>query len=44
LFHAKSAVERYVASDVERVCGLARDDLIALALLLGSDYTDGTRS
>ena len=33
-------VEEYRMSDVERELGLDRDNLIELAMLLGSDYTE----
>jgi 5'-3' exonuclease len=36
-------VEAYLATDVERELGLARGDMVALAMLLGSDYTTGVK-
>lgn len=36
-------MEVYQAADVARELGLSRDDLVRLALLLGSDYTEGVR-
>eukprot|EP00939_MAST-03C_sp_MAST-3C-sp1_P003218 g3218.t1 len=40
--HAK-VVEEYRATDVANELGLSRGRLVALALLLGCDYTDGIR-
>ena len=34
-------VEEFHMSDVERELGLTREGLVTLALLLGSDYTEG---
>ncbi len=34
-------MEEYHSRDVERELGLSRRELVALALLLGSDYTEG---
>ena len=36
-------VEAYYARDIERGLGLGKDQLVALAMLLGGDYTDGVR-
>ena len=41
IFEDKKFVEEYRSSDVERELGLTRDDLIAMAMLLGSDYALG---
>eukprot|EP00898_Chlorokybus_atmophyticus_P006635 jgi/Chlat1/6973/Chrsp52S06650 len=41
IFDQKKYVEHYQMSDVERELGMDRDKLIFLALLLGSDYTEG---
>ncbi|KAI9905907.1 hypothetical protein PsorP6_014178 [Peronosclerospora sorghi] len=41
IFHHHKFVEAFYARDIERELGFSREQLIALALLLGSDYTDG---
>lgn len=41
MFNARREVESYYLRDVQRELGLDRDRLIELALLLGSDYTEG---
>ena len=41
LFDPKRDVEVFVMDDIERELALSRAQLIDLALLLGSDYTDG---
>merc|ERR1719197_999015 len=41
MFRSEKYLERYDATLIDTVCGLQRDDLIELALLLGSDYTEG---
>mmetsp|Transcript_9936 Transcript_9936/g.23082 ORF Transcript_9936/g.23082 Transcript_9936/m.23082 type:complete len:241 (-) Transcript_9936:52-774(-) len=41
IFQSKKYVEEYRASDIERELGLTRENLIELAMLLGSDYTEG---
>jgi 5'-3' exonuclease len=43
MFDERKYVETYLAADVEKELGLRRADLVSLALLLGSDYTDGVR-
>lgn len=43
IFYDQKYVEVYDASDAEREMGLTRDGLIALALLLGGDYTEGVK-
>lgn len=43
IFHHQKFVEAFSASDIKRELGFSRDQIIALALLLGSDYTDGVR-
>ena len=43
IFDERKYVEAFMASDIERELGLRRVDLVALALLLGSDYTEGVR-
>lgn len=43
MFDERKYVEAYMADDVQRELGLARQDLVAMALLLGSDYTEGVR-
>lgn len=41
IFEGRKWVEEYRAEDVTRELGLGREELIQLALLLGSDYTEG---
>lgn len=41
IFSDRLYVEEYNAGDFETELGLDREKLIHLALLLGSDYTDG---
>ncbi|CAK7263974.1 DNA repair protein rad2 [Sporothrix epigloea] len=41
MFNGNKFVECYLGSDLEREMSLTRDKLIAIAQLLGSDYTDG---
>lgn len=41
VFNQKHRCHRYTESEVQRKLGLNREKLIALALLVGSDYTDG---
>ena len=41
IFENKKYVEHYKVSDLESELGLSQDRLVALALLLGSDYTEG---
>jgi len=41
IFDEKKYVEVYLASDIEKDIGLDREDMICMALLLGSDYTPG---
>lgn len=43
IFHHQKFVEAFFAHDIERELGFAQDEIISLALLLGSDYTDGVR-
>ena len=43
LFQERQWVEEYRMSDVSRELGLTRDDLVRMALLLGSDYTEGVQ-
>ncbi|KAE9351972.1 hypothetical protein PR003_g4628 [Phytophthora rubi] len=43
IFHHQKFVEAFSARDIERELGFSREQVIALALLLGSDYTDGVR-
>ncbi|CDK26179.1 unnamed protein product [Kuraishia capsulata CBS 1993] len=43
MFNEKNYVECYYLSDIERDLGLTREKLIQLALLLGSDYTEGIK-
>lgn len=41
MFNNNKFVECYVASDLEKELSLSRDQLISIAHLLGSDYTEG---
>ncbi|CAE6427572.1 unnamed protein product [Rhizoctonia solani] len=41
MFNQSKTVECFLAADLERELGLDRETLIALAYLLGSDYTEG---
>ncbi|KAA8569815.1 hypothetical protein EYC84_002158 [Monilinia fructicola] len=41
LFNSNKLVECYLASDLEKELSLSRDQLISIAHLLGSDYTEG---
>lgn len=41
MFNSNKFVECYIASDLEKELSLSREQLISLAQLLGSDYTDG---
>ena len=41
VFRKDKNVEGYNIKDIKKVIGLDRDAIIRLALLLGSDYTDG---
>ena len=41
IFEGKKYVEEYRTQDVASELGMSRDKLIQLALLLGSDYTEG---
>jgi DNA excision repair protein ERCC-5 len=41
MFNSNKYVECYIASDLEKELSLSREQLISLAQLLGSDYTDG---
>lgn len=43
MFNQKQYVECYIAEDIENKVGLSREKLIELALLLGSDYTEGIK-
>lgn len=43
IFDERKYVEAYRAEDLERELGLKRVDLVSLALLLGSDYTEGVK-
>lgn len=43
MFNQKQYVECYISEDIEHTIGLDRDKLIELALLLGSDYTEGVK-
>eukprot|EP00644_Phytophthora_capsici_P006939 jgi/Phyca11/103721/e_gw1.8.706.1 len=43
IFHHQKFVEAFSARDIEQELGFSREQIIALALLLGSDYTDGVR-
>ncbi|XP_056169922.1 DNA repair protein UVH3 isoform X2 [Syzygium oleosum] len=41
IFDDRKYVETYFMKDIEKELGLSRDKLICMALLLGSDYTEG---
>ncbi|KXH52568.1 DNA excision repair protein [Colletotrichum simmondsii] len=41
MFNSNKFVECYLGSDLEKELSLSRDQLIAIAQLLGSDYTEG---
>ncbi|KXJ91231.1 hypothetical protein Micbo1qcDRAFT_147304 [Microdochium bolleyi] len=41
MFNSNKFVECYLSSDLEKELSLGREQLIAIAQLLGSDYTDG---
>ncbi|KAI9642588.1 DNA repair protein rad2 [Ciborinia camelliae] len=41
LFNSNKLVECYLSSDLEKELSLSRDQLISIAHLLGSDYTEG---
>jgi len=41
MFNSNKFVECYLASDLEKELSLSRDQLISIAHLLGSDYTEG---
>ncbi|ESZ92464.1 hypothetical protein SBOR_7127 [Sclerotinia borealis F-4128] len=41
LFNSNKLVECYLSSDLEKELSLSRDQLISVAHLLGSDYTEG---
>jgi len=43
IFDELKFVELYLASDAKRELGLSTNDFIALAMLLGSDYTSGVK-
>ncbi|CAI5730130.1 unnamed protein product [Hyaloperonospora brassicae] len=43
IFHHQKFVEAFSARDIELELGFSREQIIAFALLLGSDYTDGVR-
>jgi hypothetical protein len=43
IFEDKMYAEAYLASDAKREMGLGRNAMVALAMLLGSDYTDGVK-
>ena len=40
IFNDKKYVEVYLSKDIKKEIGLEREDLIALAFFLGSDYTE----
>ncbi|ODV80656.1 PIN domain-like protein [Suhomyces tanzawaensis NRRL Y-17324] len=43
MFNQKQYVECYISEEIEQKVGLTQDKLIELALLLGSDYTEGIK-
>ena len=36
-------MEAYFAKEAEKELGLGKNEMVALAMLLGSDYTDGVK-
>jgi hypothetical protein len=40
-FNEQKYVEAYFAKDIQKDLALGRSQLVALAMLLGGDYTDG---
>ncbi|CAD7925445.1 unnamed protein product [Amoebophrya sp. A25] len=43
LFSSKGEAEKYTSRNISQLLGLAYDDMIALAMLLGCDYTMGVK-
>ncbi|CAM9648732.1 unnamed protein product [Ectocarpus fasciculatus] len=43
IFSERKFVEAYLLPDAEKDLGVGTDEVVALALLLGSDYTEGVR-
>eukprot|EP01083_Nonionella_stella_P036401 99332_1 len=43
MFHGGKFVERYLNKELEARLGLSREKLVQLAMLLGSDYTEGVK-
>ncbi|CAM9837269.1 unnamed protein product [Scytosiphon promiscuus] len=43
IFNERKYVEAYLLPDAEKDLGVGTDEVIALALLLGSDYTEGVK-
>jgi DNA excision repair protein ERCC-5 len=43
IFDDRKYVETYFMKDIEKELGLSRDKIIRMAMLLGSDYTEGIR-
>ena len=43
IFDERKYVEVYLSSDAERELGIKREHFVALAMLLGGDYTPGVR-
>jgi DNA excision repair protein ERCC-5 len=43
IFDEMKYVEVYLASDAEKEMGLGRNQMVALAMLLGGDYTEGVK-
>jgi 5'-3' exonuclease len=43
IFDERLYAEAYIADDAEREMSLGRNAMVALAMLLGSDYTDGVK-
>ncbi|KAM0288041.1 hypothetical protein ACHAQH_000109 [Verticillium albo-atrum] len=41
MFNSNKLVECYLSSDLDKELSLSREQLVSIALLLGSDYTDG---
>ena len=43
IFDRNKYAEAYSMKDVDKALGLSREKLVRMALLLGSDYTDGVK-
>jgi len=43
IFNTQKYVEVYLAKDAEKLLGLAKEEMVALAMILGGDYTEGVK-